>query len=62
MKKSKLDEFDPSKIKKIYLDQKEPSTGKFTDDFFPPNDNSFLAKNSSGNFIDPTQEEIIKNI
>ncbi len=60
MKKSKLDEFEPSKIKKVYLDQKEPSTGKFTDDFFPPNDNSFLAKNSSGNFIDPTQEEIIK--
>ena len=52
--------FDPSKIKKIYLDQKEPSTGKFIDSIFPPNENSFLAKNSEGNFIDPSKEEIIK--
>ena len=52
--------FDPSKIKKIYLDQKEPSTGKFIDSIFPPNENSFLAKNSEGNFVDPSKEEIIK--
>ena len=52
--------FDPLKIKKIYLDQKEPSTGKFIDSIFPPNENSFLAKNSEGNLIDPSKEEIIK--
>ena len=53
-------EFDKSKITKVYKDQKEPLSGKFTDEIFPPNDNSFLGTNSSNEYLDPTKEETIK--
>ena len=52
--------FDISKITKVYKDQKEPLSGKFTDDIFPPNDNSLLGTNSSNEYLDPTKEETIK--
>ena len=52
--------FDISKITKVYKDQKEPLSGKFTDEIFPPNDNSFLGTNSSNEYLDPTKEETIK--
>ena len=41
-------------------EKKEPLSGKFTDDIFPPNDNSFLGTNSSNEYLDPTKEETIK--
>ena len=52
-KKSSNLEFDVTKIVKVYKNQQLPLRGvKFTDDIFPPNENSILAKDSSGNFID----------
>lgn len=43
------------KITTYYLNQLPPdqsSTEKFTDDIFPPNENSLLSKDSKGNYID----------
>ena len=48
-------QFDASKIIKVYKNQTPPSkTSPFTDDLFPPNSNSILAKDIHGNYIDET--------
>ena len=52
-KKSAYREFEQAKIIKVYKDQKIPKAGvPFTDDLFPPNQNSILGKDSNGEFID----------
>ncbi len=46
-------DFDANKLTKYFKDQKPPTDeGKFVDDLFPPNENSFLAQDNEGNFID----------
>ena len=43
---------------KYWRNQKPPVKGKaYTDDLFPPNENSLIGKDSSGNFIDPKEGE-----
>lgn len=64
-KKSSKSEFDQNKVTKIYKGQTIPKSGTpFTDDLFPPNENSILAKDSAGNFIDkkdgPKFEKLFK--
>ena len=52
-KKSAYREFEQAKIIKVYKDQKIPKAGvPFTDDLFPPNQNSILGRDSNGEFID----------
>ena len=39
-----------------WRNQTPPRRGvKFTDDIFPPNENSLIGKDSNGNFIDPVE-------
>jgi hypothetical protein len=43
---------------KYWKNQTPPTTGKkYTDDLFPPNANSLIGKDSSGNFIDKVEGE-----
>ena len=59
MKKIQTTEFDITKITKIYKNQKEPINNKFTDDLFPPNENSLISNNNS--YINKTEFNVIKN-
>ncbi len=46
-------DFDPYKVTKYFKNQNPYNgDGKFVDDVFPPNDNSILAQDNEGNFID----------
>jgi len=52
--KIKPNGFNANNITKYWRDQKPPGTsGQFTDPEFPPNENSILAKDELGKYIDP---------
>ena len=54
---------DYSKITKVFKDQKKPDDNiPFTDDIFPPNFNSILGKNKSGEYIDPIEGPLREKI
>lgn len=55
--------FDQRKIVKVFKNQSPPKPGeKFVDTVFPPNENSLLGKDASGNFIDPKESNKAKLI
>ena len=56
-------QIDYSKITKVFKDQKKPDDNiPFTDDIFPPNFNSILGKNKSGEYIDPIEGPLREKI
>ena len=54
--------FDPKRIKTYYKNMKPPAIKdllfgkeKFTDPYFPPNENSLASKTENGQYVDPTE-------